>query len=277
MGFQIGFPALKNYPPSGVTYDADAQNYIDRVETADAAALETATKDAINNLFLAVKASGVWSPQVYSLPLCGPRTIDGAMVPMQDVTASSIVGNLGWDRKNGIYVNDSSGSNYVSLPAAYAENTVGTQNDFSMSVVVVYSMTQANGGAAGASSGCYLGANNARIFTGNSSRIAFLNRSGTQDQGNSNKDQIVPTFRGSSRDNSADYAAYDDSGLRTCTRTSATPPSNTFRIFNGVTGSGSGQCALNTQISWAHIGTDVDLTLLRTAVLDYRAAISTAF
>ena len=64
--------------PTGPGYDPDAQDYITRVETADGEALETAVKDAINQLFLDVKAEPtLWNNISWMYLSCGPRTIQG--------------------------------------------------------------------------------------------------------------------------------------------------------------------------------------------------------
>jgi hypothetical protein len=42
------------------TYDEDAGNYIQAVETADAQALEPATRKAINNFVIGCKQDGIW-------------------------------------------------------------------------------------------------------------------------------------------------------------------------------------------------------------------------
>ena len=56
----------------------DADNHIDRVEAADGQALETATRDAMNQLFLDLKAAADWPLMDYALAgKCGARTLKG--------------------------------------------------------------------------------------------------------------------------------------------------------------------------------------------------------
>jgi hypothetical protein len=113
MGFQIGFPALKNYPPSGVTYDADAQDYITRVETADGAALETAVKDAINELVLDLKTTvthrsvdiTVWNKLAWLFPCVGARSLLGLYENLKPGTADAVnngVALADYNRKTGV-------------------------------------------------------------------------------------------------------------------------------------------------------------------------------
>ena len=64
------------------TYDEDAGNYIQAVETADAQALEPATRKAINNFVIGCKADGTWDAIKASCILAGARTLAGALVPL---------------------------------------------------------------------------------------------------------------------------------------------------------------------------------------------------
>jgi hypothetical protein len=61
-------------------YDTDAQNYITAVEGAsyDNTPLETATKNAINTLVLALKADNIWTNAVQIILPCGPRSLAAA-------------------------------------------------------------------------------------------------------------------------------------------------------------------------------------------------------
>jgi hypothetical protein len=63
---------------AAVTYDTDAQTYITAVEAADGQALETATKDAINTLVLALKAGNIWTNAAQLILPCGPRSLAAA-------------------------------------------------------------------------------------------------------------------------------------------------------------------------------------------------------
>ena len=92
------------------TYDEDAGNYIQAVETADAQALEPATRQAINNFVLGCKADGIWSAIKASCILAGARTLAGALVPLVGTapTNNGFIG-IGTDyvRKTGLVGNGS--------------------------------------------------------------------------------------------------------------------------------------------------------------------------
>lgn len=109
------------------TYDTDAGNYIQAVEAADGSALESATRQAINNFVIGCKQDGIWSAIKASCILSGARTLAGALVPLAG-TAPTNVGPFvsgDYNRKTGLKGNGSNkalGSNYTS-PAASADNT----------------------------------------------------------------------------------------------------------------------------------------------------------
>ena len=86
MGFQIGFPALRNYPPSGVTYDADVQAWIDgRAAASDP--VPTAYANAVNQYVLDLKAiSGHWATITQLCVFAGATTVAGGLVPLKGLT-----------------------------------------------------------------------------------------------------------------------------------------------------------------------------------------------
>ena len=97
-----------------VFVDADAANYAGRVATADGQELEDTTKAAIDTLFLTLKNTitwrsnsiTLWDKLNYSLPMRGPLTLDGALIPLQNRTAATAIqsGNFTYNRKTGIEV-----------------------------------------------------------------------------------------------------------------------------------------------------------------------------
>jgi len=62
---------------SGV--DLDFKNYISKIETADVASLETATKDAIKAFISGCKFDGIWSSIMSCAIFAGARTLNGAL------------------------------------------------------------------------------------------------------------------------------------------------------------------------------------------------------
>jgi hypothetical protein len=68
---------------SAPSFDADAQAYITAVEAADAQALESAVKTAINDFVVGCKSDGIWAAINASCILAGARTLFGALVPLK--------------------------------------------------------------------------------------------------------------------------------------------------------------------------------------------------
>ena len=91
------------------TYDEDAGNYIQAVETADAQALEPATRQAINNFVLGCKADGTWTAIKASCILAGARTLAGALVPLAGAASTNVGPFVAGDysRKTGLVGNGS--------------------------------------------------------------------------------------------------------------------------------------------------------------------------
>jgi hypothetical protein len=95
---------------ASATYDTDAQTYITAVEAADGQGLETATRDAINTLVLALKANSLWTNAAQLLLPCGPRTLSGALVPLKGAAPTNGTGSAGssqfvsgdYNRKTGL-------------------------------------------------------------------------------------------------------------------------------------------------------------------------------
>jgi hypothetical protein len=85
------------------TYDEDAGNYIQAVETADAQALEPATRKAINDFVIGCKQDGIWTAIKASCILAGARTRLGALTPLVG-TAPTPFGfvDANYDRKTGL-------------------------------------------------------------------------------------------------------------------------------------------------------------------------------
>jgi hypothetical protein len=97
---------------NGISYavspDADAQTYIQAVETADNRKLEFHVAAAINAFVVGCKADGIWNAIKSSCILAGARTLAGALVPL--VGAAPENGSVGsnqfveadYDRKLGL-------------------------------------------------------------------------------------------------------------------------------------------------------------------------------
>ena len=86
--------------------DADAQAYINAVESADGQSLEDTVRVAINNFVIGCKSDGIWSAIKASCILAGARTLSGALVPLVGAapTNSNFV-TIDYNRKTGLVGN----------------------------------------------------------------------------------------------------------------------------------------------------------------------------
>jgi hypothetical protein len=259
-------------------YDADAQNYIDRVETADALSLETATKDAINELFLDLKQTRTWRSNPitlwgkigYALPLCGPQTIAGAMVPLQNLTASTATstGSMNWNRKTGLSVTANTGTPRVDIP--YADNT-NAQDDASIHVKLTAATTN---GSTGVLVSC----------NGTGGRREIHRASTTDDRASSqtSTESTVGTgtartvgWRGHTRISGSEYTARVLGVETTVSVASNAPSTSDFRMFyrtNNLQYIGN-----NGRLQGLEIGADLDLAAYEIVFDDFITAINAAF
>lgn len=96
MGFQIGFPALRNYPPSdaGVVYDADAQAMFDK-RAAVGDEPTSAYKQVISDLVTDIKAvSGFWDDIIQLVVMAGATTVNGARQSIKGLDLVNYNGNF---------------------------------------------------------------------------------------------------------------------------------------------------------------------------------------
>jgi hypothetical protein len=77
------------------TYDTDASSYISAVETADDESLEQSIKDAITEFVVGCKITGIWDAIKSCCLLAGPRTQNGAIIPLKGTapTLTSFTGD----------------------------------------------------------------------------------------------------------------------------------------------------------------------------------------
>ena len=140
--------------PSGPSYDPDAQDYITRVEAADGEALETAVKDAINQLFIDIKAI---SPDLANGEMYlyqGVRTIQALEQPLfTNFVANGtgcVAGNLtqgDYDRTTGLKGN---GVDKQMLLQSSPLQLVPSVNDGFVMIIRITELTTVDGRYVGA-------------------------------------------------------------------------------------------------------------------------------
>ena len=231
------------------TYDEDAGNYIQAVETADAQALEPATRKAINNFVIGCKADGTWDAIKASCILAGARTLAGALVPLVG-TAPTNVGGLfvsgDYTRKTGLIGNGS--TKYLN------SNRAGNTDPDTNSHISVYNTTT--------ETGFYIGANGpVQANELQNGLVYFQNRSVT-----------VPTgatgFYGAERTGSVlTGRAGNTNATSTVNLGLLTSPSSTYAIFARNI-SGVPAAYTNARLAFYSIGEALNLALLDGRVTD---------
>jgi hypothetical protein len=244
----------------GFQFDTDASTYIEAVEVADAQALETATRYAINDFVIGCKQDGIWSAIKASCILSGARTLVGALIPLAG-TAPTNVGPFvsgDYNRKTGLLgngstkrlnsnragnadpVNNAHASVYVTtIPTTLFSALIGNENDVSGST---------------------------NIGTTNPASSYFFR---CQTSSASVRSDGFTGLAGVSRNNSANYETRTRGSNQTATATSQSPPSTATSIFAFTSGTNYS----NARLAFYSIGESLDLALLDARV----TALITAF
>ncbi len=212
MGFQIGFPALRNYP---LRYDPDVQAWIN-ARAAASDSVPTLYAIAVNQYVLDLKAiSGMWDAITQLLVFAGASTIAGAMVPIKGATptASNFVdGDLAL--KTGLKGDTTS----KSVNSGYTGTSFGQNNFHAYALVTdVPSNTNSIFGCAGSGTGA----------------INMLYNNGTRGRTN-NFDAHTVTGTGGwglNRSVSGSYQRMLADSVATVTRASQATPARAILLF----------------------------------------------
>jgi len=244
----------------GPAYDADAQDYFNRVIAADVAAgntsgLEVDVQNAINDFVVGCKSDGIWNAIKASCILAGARTLAGALVPLVGTAPTNnnfVAGD--YDRETGLKGNGS--TKYLG------SNRAGNADPLNSAHLSVFASTASTSGAfktyisAGTGVGPYKGLaydTSASLGTyGTLNSNTVIGSTGTQLAG----------FIGISRPSSAtvDFRAGGSTSSTSNASTSApTLPINIFAT-SSATNFADGRLAFYS------IGESLDLALLDTRV-----------
>ena len=228
MGFQIGFPALRNYPPlpgGGGGYDADAQAMFDaRAAVSDEPT--AAYKQAISDYVTAIKAvSGLWDDIIQLVVLAGATTVDGASKSIKgnDLTSYNFI-DTDIDPKLG------STGNGVLTSAGKAWSTGYTGVPSPAGQDDIHSYMYITG----------LGANPNALFgagAGNTGTWRFREElsNGMRSNLDSHTSITDPGGYGMNRANSADYEKLLNGVTSTAIRDSQTPQNATYYLLANST------------------------------------------
>jgi len=249
--------------------DADAQVYINAVESADGQSLENEVKVAINNFVIGCKSDGIWSALKSSCILAGARTLSGALVPLVGSAPTNFnFVSADYDRKTGLKGNGS--TKYLNSNVA-GDSSFLPQSNAHISVYASVGPTASARGAYIANSATttgstFGGVGIARGAVGAGTNVGFLaniqNASATTQQAFSINAADWLGFKGARRNSSANVQTRNKSQNYSYTNSSTTRIADQVMVFRlGVTSIyGDGR------YSFYSIGESLDLAALDTRV-----------
>jgi hypothetical protein len=257
---------------AAAAYDADAQDFINRVIAADVAAgntsgLEVGVQDAYNSFFVGCKADGNFSALKASCILAGARTLSGALVPLVSTmpapTQNGTAGGWSYNRKTGLTGNGT--DNYLN---SNRNNNADPQNNHHLAAYSSSIQTGLLSGGRGDSFGIgakFIALNLFRSVPDTDRAESF----GSTVAGSA-------TFVGLSRTSTSQYTARIGSQSSTISSNSTTPDNINLFVFAQSTGGVAGAFT-SSPISYYSIGESLDLAALdarvSTLMSDLAAAI----
>jgi len=256
-----------------VPMDADAQAYVDELDTLAGTSLEIPVQIAISNLVTGLKADGLWANIENCYLLCGPKTMSGARLSLKAPTVSgdsladataNLFNDSNLDRVNGVAIStgvsqvlnipDTAGS-VMTTSAAHLATYVtdaGTQGFFPWSN---------DGSSSSYFMSSWSGTTSASFRLGSASTFA---------------DTALTTAQllGAARQSTTALETITGSGTTNSHSDTAT---SLPVLFPSVVGAEGGQGSLtqsDARIAFASYGGYLDLAALRSRVNSYVAAIS---
>ena len=250
-------------------YDSDALAYIAAVEAADAQALETGVKIAINNFVKGCKSDAIWDAIKASCILAGARTLSGALVPLRGTAPTNFNFVSGdYNRKTGLVGNGS--TKYLDSNRG---NNADPQNNKHNAVFT---------SSIGTIPTCFLGVGDGtssgsdQLLIVNTS-VAFISRnrgSGTSFQSGPSGSLNIG-FYGNNRNSSTVILSRANSTNYTASSAPSAPDTNNILVF--ARGSSASPITLSSgSISFYSIGESVNLALLDSRVSTLMTSINSA-
>jgi hypothetical protein len=243
-------------------FDADARDYILRVEAADGQRLESQVRGAINAFVIGCKTDGTWTSLVTSCIMAGARTVAGAITPLVGNAPTNnnfVIGD--YSRTLGLLGNDS--NKYLATGYNNNDTTNFPQNDSHISCYVSATQTDTSGVFVGtqATIGGIL-----TLGYSSTAQIFFRNRAGT-----SRLFSVAPLgFQASTRNNGANFssrATQSGGSISDITTTAASfaPSNQLFGVFCGFSSTTANQFSA-ARMSFYSIGKSLTLSSLDSRV-----------
>jgi hypothetical protein len=249
-------------------WDADALDYIGRVQSAEAQNLELSVRVAIDSFVKGCKADGIWTAIKASCILAGARTLTGALVPLVGTAPTNFNFVAGdYNRKTGLI-----GDGTTKYLDSNRNNNADPQNSNHQAVFVTTAHSAATsiayiGAAPGAANGAtHFGANLSAV----PNQLFFRSRSVSPEV-------IIGAatstgFIGMNRSGSASFNYRYAGTAASANIASQTPFSGNVLVFNRVTTSPFS----NGRLAFYSVGEALDLALLDARVTQLIAEIGTA-
>ena len=252
------------------TYDTDAGDYIQRVEGAsgDNAALEPATRQAINNFVIGCKQDGIWNAIKASCILSGARTLNGALQPLVGTAPTNVGPFVTGDyvRKTGLKGTAASTKNLLTNYTVLASNVNNTHlsifptESISLNAELIGGSPSSN---ANGLSGIYIDVNDTQNYFScwnNNNYLGPLVR--------------VNKLAGASRNTSGSFTARGNGTSQTISQVVVGSPQNHgMRVFTRDTAGVAQSYSTGARLAFYSIGESLDLALLDARV----TALITAF
>jgi hypothetical protein len=245
----------------GFQFDDDASTYIEAVEVADAQALETATRYAINDFVIGCKQDGIWSAIKASCILAGARTRLGALTPLVGTAPTSFNFVDGdYSRKTGLVGNGS--TKYLD---SNRNSNTDPQNSFHMFVRVT--TADSSGGFYG-----FMGQGTNTTGASHIAQSSVRNRAATSTSisGSSNVGTIA-----TSRASSSGFDFRHGGVIGSVLVASESPSADNHYVF-GRNVSAAINAPTNARLAFYSIGESLNLALLDTRVTDLINAFAAA-
>jgi len=251
----------------GKKFDADVLAYINAVESADGALLETSVRALYYDFIVGCKNDGIWNSIKASCLLAGARTLNGALVPLVGNAPTNVnFISSDYNRKTGLVTD---GTKYLNLGYNNNDTTTFPTDNCHASVYVKSQASSFSG------SGPYyiLGAKAFGYEGGmgilNSAGYIFYNRT----FGSVNVASMI-NFVGTSKSTSSAFFIARSNGTNTTSTTTAnaTPSSGLYGVFG--LGAGTYLYPSGLRISFYSLGRSLDLAKLDARISEFMSSLN---
>jgi hypothetical protein len=245
--------------------DADATDYLRRVQEADGQALEPAVRNAITAFVVGCKQDGIWSAIKASCILMGARTLAGALVPLKGSAPTNVNNNFvsgDYNRTTGLVGDGSTkGLDLGLLASDFGQNN----NHFAALVTTAPT-------AAMVIFGTDATGNLPRFTLGRDTPGSLFGRNSTAGFAGAGLTFTSAGFYANTRNQSANYTLWRDDTSQNINQTSSAPGAVALGVFYAPVAGGHS----NARIQFFSVGDYLLPTTLRTRVNTLATAIAAA-